>query len=217
MELTGTSCRDVASHQNILPAWMNIDIGQRQALQFVSLIFIVQACRAPADMSNVLQDVYWQCVSSGRRPPVRTVRRPHGPDPSPENLFGGPRGVQLHLRLGELPTSRRGCGRKTKEASIRPFRLLRHWKCVDYASHLRRDRRVCAWGVGPLGKFDGIGGMSKVPFPWTQFVRRWPSPSSTGDFSCTQTWRPPALPLACNLCGPNPRVSSRGTLPGDCV
>ena len=50
-------------------------------------------------MSNVLQDVYWQCVSSGRRPPVLSVRRSHSPDPSPENFFGGPRGVQLHLRL----------------------------------------------------------------------------------------------------------------------
>ena len=32
MELTGTSRGDVASDQNILPAWMNTDIGQRQAL-----------------------------------------------------------------------------------------------------------------------------------------------------------------------------------------
>ena len=29
---TWTSRGDVASDQNILPAWMNIDIGQRQAL-----------------------------------------------------------------------------------------------------------------------------------------------------------------------------------------
>ena len=34
-----------------------------------------------------------------------------------------------------------------------------------------------------------------------------PSPSTTG--SCTQTWRPPAQSLACNLDGPNPR--SAGT------
>ena len=36
-------------------------------------------------------------------PQVLSVRRSHGPDPSPENAFGGPRGVKLHLRLGELP------------------------------------------------------------------------------------------------------------------
>ena len=32
-------------------------------------------------------------------PQVLSVRRSHSPDPSPENLFGGPRGVQLHVRL----------------------------------------------------------------------------------------------------------------------